>query len=263
LLSCCWPCVEDRKRDRANSNSNYVESVVSPLTEANLSKHNDIYKTALFVKRLRDSSNPPVTNLSSIENLDLSYTDVSDSELEILPDGCPLLKILILLECPVRKIDVLANCKNLNSLELCSTSVSNTSLSVVVKALPLLESLSLCGNKHLTDKWIQSLEYCSLKELDLMGTGVTDLGVAHLATRFLNLECLSLAFTGVTDKGVTSLQECQKLHTLFLWNTNITGSCFKELVHLRSIDVSCCEFLSDEGRRALEDCNKLVSLLGV
>jgi hypothetical protein len=83
------------------------------------------------------------------------------------------------------------------------------------------------------------LELTSLEKLLLVGTQITDNGLAHL-NGMTNLETLWAVRTQITDEGLTHLKRMTKLKSLILVHTQITGTGFQHLrglTNLRQIDL--------------------------
>jgi hypothetical protein len=135
--------------------------------------------------------------LPTLERLDLSGSEVTDSELKHLNEFTELTDLSLgctwVTDNGLGHLDGLSNLRNLN---LDSTRVTDDGL----------EHL-----KRLTN----------LRRLCLYGTRVTDTGLLHVK-EMVNLESLNLGDTGITDAGLEHLKGLTRCRRLALENTNIT-----------------------------------------
>lgn len=109
-----------------------------------------------------------------------------------------------------------------------------------------LESLDLSYCSQLTDAAFQVKGASSqLKELRLVGTSISDVGIEELARRAPGLEIVDLGHVlKLTDTSILALAEnCTKLRSLCVANTGIADGAFEafpRLQHLERLDASWC-----------------------
>ncbi|XP_041103536.1 uncharacterized protein si:ch73-173p19.1 [Polyodon spathula] len=226
---------------------------------------------------------------SSLIQLSLNQTGITEKTLAMLPSSVPQLKLLSIKQTKICDVSTLKELRCLHTLHLDSTCVSENSLQHLA-AHPALSSLSLAGipvangNKvlqiisglrlnHLTLPGRQSvtdsgLEFLSqlvlLTELDLTDyTQVTNQGVCHLAG-MSRLKKLSLSNTLVTDEGLVSLQSLQELVELCLDRTTVTSKgvarCVTCLPHLQVLGLASTQVGDNVVRLGLVHCKQLLKI---
>jgi len=149
-------------------------------------------------------------DLSTIQNLNLSDTKVTDSELRYLE-----------------------RLTALESLDASGTLLANLGLTYLGK-LVALRSLDL-SRTPITNEGLESLNGLpALLSLKLEKTKITDAGLAHLE-KLRTLTSLDLSYTETTDVGLSHLKKLTNLRSLILWGTKITGAGLEQLKGLKSL----------------------------
>eukprot|EP00927_Polykrikos_kofoidii_P017998 TRINITY_DN18265_c0_g1_i1.p1 TRINITY_DN18265_c0_g1~~TRINITY_DN18265_c0_g1_i1.p1 ORF type:complete len:784 (+),score=109.01 TRINITY_DN18265_c0_g1_i1:205-2556(+) len=108
-----------------------------------------------------------------------------------------------------------------------------------------LEVLDLSFCDKITDAPFQARFSCSLRELHIANTAVTDLAVERLAAYAPMLEVFDAGWVmKLTDRGVLALvKACNRLRTLCICNTQVTDVSFKAISMcptLECLDASWC-----------------------
>lgn len=166
-----------------------------------------------------------LANLTSLQKLDLTETNVSDiSALEKLTN----LQELHLSRTPVSGIRVLEKLTNLQVLYLSGTQVSDIS---VLEKLTNLQELHL-SHTSVSDIDISVLgNLINLQKLYITGTRVSD--IRALAS-IINLQELGLSGTKVSD--IRALANFKKLRKLYLFNTPVSDiSALLNLTNLQEL----------------------------
>ncbi|XP_041718056.1 uncharacterized protein LOC121550043 isoform X2 [Coregonus clupeaformis] len=226
---------------------------------------------------------------SSLTQLSLNQTSVTEATLAALPACVPQLRLLSVKHTKVRDVSALAALPSLQALYLDGTGVMEGSLECLavhstLSALSLagisvadgnhalqiisglrLTQLTLPGRHSVTDAGLTFLSRLSLlSELDLTDyTHVTDHGVTQLAT-MTRLKRLSLSNTQVTDAGLPSLRSLQELLELCLDRTAVTSRGVAALVtclpHLQVLSLASTQVGDTVVRRGLVHCAQLFKL---
>uniref|UniRef100_A0A673YPN4 Si:ch73-173p19.1 n=1 Tax=Salmo trutta TaxID=8032 RepID=A0A673YPN4_SALTR len=226
---------------------------------------------------------------SSLTQLSLNQTSVTEATLAALPACVPQLRLLSVKHTKVRDVSALAALPSLQTLYLDGTGVREGSLECLaihstLSALSLagisvadgnhalqiisglrLTQLTLPGRHSVTDAGLTFLSRLSLlSELDLTDyTHVTDHGVTQLAT-MTRLKRLSLSNTQVTDMGLPSLCSLQELLELCLDRTAVTSRGVAALVtclpHLQVLSLASTQVGDTVVRRGLVHCAQLFKL---
>ncbi|XP_056290762.1 uncharacterized protein si:ch73-173p19.1 [Pseudoliparis swirei] len=226
---------------------------------------------------------------SSLSQLSLNQTAVSEATLAVLPTCVPKLRLLSIKQTKVSDVSALAGLSSLQTLNLDGTCVTEGSLehlathpglmSLSLAGIPVadgdhalqiisgikLSQLTLPGRHSVTNRGLSFLSRLSLLlELDLTDyTQVTDQGVRQLST-MSRLKKLSLSNTQVTDAGLPSLRGLQELQELCLDRTAVTSRGVAELVtclpHLQVLGLASTQVGDTVVRRGLIRCNQLVKL---
>ncbi len=145
--------------------------------------------------------------LTDVESLALSYSDVTDVQLEQLAGRWQLRELKLHGNRGItdESLEHIAELKSLRSLSICCTSVGDEGLRHLA-GMKQLESLSLAfsnvGDEGMNH--VSRLE--SLKQLDLTASRVSDVGLRKLRA-LGDLKELSVRFTDVSDKGIAELME--------------------------------------------------------
>ncbi|XP_030625124.1 uncharacterized protein LOC115808026 [Chanos chanos] len=318
----CYPYSTNEllRQLRAFTSLKHLSLVNSPLiTDAGLSVLSGLVKLQLVnlssCTKLTDSCLPHLTALKSLSFLALDQTKVSDigmvaylqsapsslcqlslnqtavteTTLAMLPTCVPQLRLLSIKHTKVNDLSALAELCSLHTLYLDGTGVQEDSLQHLATH-PNLSALSLAGipvadgnvaleiisglrlmqlvlpNRHsVTDSGLAFLSrQVLLTELDLTDyTHVTDQGVAQLAS-MNRLKKLSLSNTQVTDVGLPPLCSLKELTELCLDRTAITSRGVANLVihlpHLQVMGLASTQVGDTVVRRGLVHCSQLVKL---
>ncbi|XP_055007005.1 uncharacterized protein si:ch73-173p19.1 isoform X2 [Boleophthalmus pectinirostris] len=226
---------------------------------------------------------------SSLSQLSLNQTAVTELTLEALTSFVPQLRVLSIKQTKVSQVTALSQMCHLQTLSLDGTGVTETSLenlrnhpslsSLSLKGIRVVDGdqtlqiisglkltqLTLPGRHFVTDSGMSALSSLTLLcELDLTDyTHVTDQGVRHLCT--LNrLRNLSLSNTQVSDAGLPFLQGLQELQDLCLDRTAVTSRGVADLIvhlpHLQVLGLASTQVGDNVVRRGLIRCNQLVKI---
>ncbi|XP_067107645.1 uncharacterized protein si:ch73-173p19.1 [Osmerus mordax] len=226
---------------------------------------------------------------SSLSQLSLNQTSVTEATLAVLPACTPQLRLLSIKHTKVSDVSALAQLACLQTLYLDGTGVREDSLenlathsslsSLSLAGIPVadgnhalqiisglkLTQLTLPGRHSVTDSGLHFLSRLSLlSELDLTDyTHVTDQGVSELAS-MTRLKKLSLSNTQVTDAGLPSLRCLQELLELCLDRTAVTSRGVAALVtclpHLQVLGLASTQVGDTVVRRGLVNCSQLLKL---
>lgn len=159
-------------------------------------------------------------NLSSLKELDLSETDITDNALKSLAASKSLEFIdLSKTEITGKGLALLAGMPNLKTLWLDGTTITNADLPLLAE-LPALESLHL-SDTWITDEGLYHLKGIALTNLVLVRTSITDKGLRALTDQ-TQLWYLSLYDTAVTDAGLDSLRDVPALKQIGVNGTRVT-----------------------------------------
>lgn len=225
-----------------------------------------------------------------LQELDLSYTDISDSALASLFAKVPMLQRLTLDSCSITDEALLSMHQllpQLSVLDLSDTLITNRCMQSIGK-LPSLDQLdlsftevndhgvqSLCmhaaslralnlDSRSFTDaamKWVALLP--RLEVLDLFGAQITDVGCCYLTMgpRLPPLRSLEVCSQNITDVGVAKLSALKDLRHLSLaQNCRVTNEAFAHIVklqHLTALNLSDCRVTS---KGVLSKCHGLHKL---
>jgi hypothetical protein len=172
--------------------------------------------------------------LTTLQQLDLSYTKVTDAGLAHLK-GLTGLQYLDL-SCTQVTDAGLAHLKGLTGLQyldLSCTQVTGAGM-VHLRGLTALQELDLPVTR-VTDPGLAHLKgLTALQRLNLLGTEVTDAGLEHLKG-LTALQDLNLWDTKVTDAGLVYLKGLTALQDLNLSETNVTDAGLEHLKGLTAL----------------------------
>lgn len=226
---------------------------------------------------------------STLTQLSLNQTAVTEATLAALPTCIPQLRLLSIKQTMVGDVSALAQLHSLQTLYLDGTCVRESSLehlathptlsALSLAGIPVtdgnhalqiisglrLTQLTLPGRHSVTDGGLSFLCRLSLlTELDLTDyTHVSDQGVAQLAT-MTRLKKLSLSNTQVTDAGLPPLRNLQELLELCLDRTAVTSRGVAGLVtclpHLQVLGLASTPVGDSVVRRGLIHCGQLLKL---
>ena len=184
-----------------------------------------------------------ISALNEMDNLDELYLHLILKEGEHFPgvgDGCAHKLKDLFLEQGTISSSCISNLTSLEYLQLSRTQVSDEAWSDLA-ALPCRKNLRTSVNMH-GMRFLSSMT--RLEELDLSNSENIDVDnlIYHMKT-LTQLRKLNLSDTGVTDLGLRHLAYLTNLEELCLsLNDNITGAGVKEISHLtglKSLDLSC------------------------
>ena len=200
-----------------------------PVTDADLSGLGGIAgleRLDLYKKQITNAGLVHLRVLRSLKMLDLSWTAISD-------DGVAQLKDMKSLEW--LNIDCFGNGE--------TSSITDRSLSYLPE-LKNLRSLTLSSysSSPISDAGLQYLTQLPyLEELSVCGTGITDQGIARIATiGTLKKLSLSTAVDQVTDRGLAEIAKITHLQSLSISRAKITLSGLKnlnQLSELKNLDI--------------------------
>ncbi|MFO1092249.1 MAG: hypothetical protein U0992_02910 [Planctomycetaceae bacterium] len=191
--------------------------------------------------RITDDGLDCLKDLSTVEDLDLSGTQVTGAGLKHLA-ALPKLHELRLSETAVTDLGLadLKNLPELRGLDLSGTRITDAGLQQLA-TMSNLWGLNL-SQTEISDVGIAHLkDLPELHDLDLSRTRVTDAGLKHVAG-MPSLWRLNLSQTTITDEGLRELKGAQSLMYLFVSGTSVSDAGAAELHEslpgLRQIDRS-------------------------
>ncbi|XP_063062726.1 uncharacterized protein si:ch73-173p19.1 isoform X2 [Engraulis encrasicolus] len=226
---------------------------------------------------------------SSLVQLSLNQTAITEATLAELPSCTPQLRLLSIKHTKVANVSALADLCSLQTLHLDGTSVREDSLQSLANHASLfvlslagipvadgnhtleliadlsLTQLTLPGRHSVTDSGLLFLSrLVMLSELDLTDyTQVTDQGVTHLAA-LTRLKKLSLCNTQVSDTGLLSLASLQELLDLCLDRCAVSSRGVARLItrlpHLQVLGLASTPVGDSVVRRGLIHCPELLKL---
>lgn len=178
--------------------------------------------------------------LTQLQELDISETDVKDDGLMFLLQPLQQLRSVTLSSCGGLTdacAYALAALHQLEHLVLARTEVSDCGV-VALKSLKQLKHLSLYCTK-VSDQSVPMINASmqALTSLDLSCKRITDAGLKGL-TKLSQLTSLNLSFSKVSDSGITSLRRLPKLSNLSLRWTRISNNALAELTNTTKEPVS-------------------------
>jgi hypothetical protein len=209
------------------------------------------------VRFISDAGVQDIAKLKKLEELDLSYTQVTGKHFE---DLSPKMRKLSVRGChnfTDESVAKLANMKELEELDLSYTQVTGEHFE---KLSPKMRTLSLDGCDNFTDESVAKLANMKeLEELDLSRTQVTG---EHFEKLSPKMRTLSLIFCeNFTDENVAKLANMKELEELDLRLTQVTGEHFEKLSpKMRKLSVSRCDNFTDESVAKLANMKELEEL---
>jgi hypothetical protein len=207
---------------------------------------------------------------STLEYLDLSHTNVTEAELEVLA-GFDKLKTLKLrdLKNITGKCFPSFTCKGLINLDISSSEISGENFAHIFQVFPELSSLAFRNNglsdgdlkgisrlehlSHLDLSWSKNLSGSCIKEMSALPfLQILDLSNSeHLSPtskfwkNFQSLTILNLASTPVTNATCAQLAELPMLSSLSIaYAEKVTAKGVQSLTlldHLQYLDLAFCE----------------------
>ena len=243
---------------------------------------------------ITDSDLGKLTHLPNLENINLSYTKITDLGLEQL---APLKNVKVLnLRYAEYVTDAgishLKQWRNLEHLNVHGTKVTSTVFEHVstltnlrfldvahtrvsdelieeLADLDQLESFSFGGNKMSGVAFPLLKLFPALRRLNIGTQQRTDSGLWSVAVTDFNidsiaqleqLEVLELSDTIISDRGVAKLVNLKNLHTLDLSHSRVTQlgiATLAELPNLRRLDLSRAEGINDDAIPQLHELKQL------
>lgn len=212
------------------------------------------------------------SRFSRLHELDLSQSlsrsfGVTDSDLSVIANGFPCLRILHLCNCKgITDVGLLAIGSSLHSLQSLDVShcrkVTDKGLSAVAQGCHDLRCLHLVGCKFITNNALKALsENCHyLEELVLQGcTNITDSGLAILVSGCRQLKYLDLnKCTHVGDAGISSVSEAcsASLRTLKILDCYKVGDDAMSILakvckSIETLIIGGCRDITDEPIKSL------------
>lgn len=212
----------------------------------------------LFGTRASDTDIPVVTQIDTLEDLQIGGGRITDAALEQLA----ALKSLRVLNLGGTKITddglkSLARMPRLEEAWLAGTKISNDGL----KHLKVARSLRHVGlfNTAIGDDAAETLSsFPDLAEVHLGLTKMTDKGLKHLA-KLPKLKSLWLGDTAISDEGVKALRGAAHLRLLYLNGTPVSDAALKDLATIESLEILnlAATKVTDAGIRELAPLKKL------
>ncbi|XP_038828760.1 uncharacterized protein LOC120027798 isoform X3 [Salvelinus namaycush] len=205
---------------------------------------------------------------SSLTQLSLNQTSVTEATLAALPACVPQLRLLSVKHTKVRDVSALAALPSLQTLYLDGTGVREGSLECLA-VHSTLSALSLAGISVADgNHTLQIISGLRLTQLTLPGRhSVTDAGLTFLSRLSLLSELDLTDYTHVTDHGVTQLAtmtSLQELLELCLDRTAVTSRGVASLVtclpHLQVLSLASTQVGDTVVRRGLVHCAQLFKL---
>lgn len=193
-----------------------------------------------------------MSELETLEILDLRHTNISDSDLADVGRLVNLRKLdLEATNISDEGLKHLSALVNLQQLNVSRTNVSFAGLVHLLKDIQnrsLDEALHVIGHQmvedtgvalsdlNVNDKDLETLvELKRLGGLALENSAITDKGLG-VVEHFPELETLGLCNTGITDAGLGHLQRLTNLRTLVLSGTKITNAGLQHLSNLNGLE---------------------------
>ncbi len=187
---------------------------------------------------------------SSLESLDLSFSNISSKSLGQLLTKTTALKSLDLRGC--KELSGLLpdhlNLTSLESLDLCFSNISSKSLGKLLTKTTALKSLDLRGCKELSGLLPDHLNLTSLESLDLSRSNISSESLGQLLAKTTALKSLDLhdceKLSGILPENLN----LASLELLNLSGSNISSKSLDQLLTkttaLKSLDLRGCKELS-------------------
>lgn len=192
------------------------------------------------------------TDLASLKVFSLATSDVSDTDLQYLAKLSSLQEIDLSYTTLVTDKGLLhlSSLINLKTLKLSNTNVTDKGLAHIAKLINLYK-LELAHNNNVTDKGLAHIvKLTNLKILNLYDTKVTDKGIGYIV-KLTNLQELKLGYnTEVSDRGLPQLTELSNLIILDLSDTKVTDKGLPhiaKLKNLQELDLARNKEVTDNG----------------
>ncbi|XP_031440137.1 uncharacterized protein si:ch73-173p19.1 isoform X2 [Clupea harengus] len=179
---------------------------------------------------------------SSLNQLSLNQTAVTEATLAELPSSTPQLRLLSIKHTKVTDVSALAELRCLQTLHLDGTDVREDSLQHLATH-STLSGLSLAGIPVMDgNHTLELISGLRLTQLTLPGRhSVTDSGLAFLSRLRMLSELDLTDYTHVTDQGVTQLAAMTRLKKLSLCNTQVTDVGLPPLASLQELLELCLD----------------------
>ena len=207
---------------------------------------------------------------TSISSLIMKYCSISNTDINLLTEGCLELTVLDLTGCSDIRHEtilvILQRCTKLKALNLSECHITDlVILSLTLQITPatrppVLSTLNLGGNFELTNLAIISLEhvFTALSTLQLHGNRrITDAAIYSLAQKYPQLTALDLTACGVRQGALSALATCcQTLTSLNISHcTFVTDAAIARLIQgcrlLSKLYLNSCYLITDEAVIAL------------
>jgi len=207
-------------------------------------KINSLKSLELCYSGIKDSQLAKLTNLPSIEEINLDSCPIGDRTIAHLANNnvVPNLIVLDLADTDLTDLGMalLPKFKNLARLSLFYCNITNTGLRHVAK-LTKLEALNL-DSREISDEGLCHLKNLQhLRFLDIFSGRITDSGCAHIA-QIKSLESLEICGGCVGDPGCTFLARLENLTNLNLsQNEGISNqgvAALASLTNLKALNLS-------------------------
>ncbi len=213
----------------------------------------------------------------NIQTLNLSESDITDSELKSFSEECHILYNINLTGC--KNITDLGlkslseGCHYLKVLNLCNTGITDEGLQFLGNGCPNIQKLNL-SHCNITDSGVQfiaeSCHYLKVLNLHQYNTSnITDKGLQFLGNGCSSLEKLDLSILSsvdttstITDSGLKFLgQGCSNLHELVFFSDQITDNGLQFLVegchNIQNLNLSGYSAITDTTLQILHKAHQL------
>ena len=200
-----------------------------------------------------------LSSLTSLVELDLSYTSISDQSLRAISISLTRLTQLDLTDCDsitAEGFACLSSLTSLEALDVYGTNITDEGLYAISTSLTRLNKLNLESCRSITAEGFACLSsLTSLEELHVYGTNITDEGLNAISTSLTRLTKLSLGRChSITAEGFACLSSLTSLKKLFVSQTNITEEGLRAvglLPLLKSLWLYGCKGISEQAVESL------------
>ena len=187
---------------------------------------------------------------AALEELDMSYTDIVDTDLYNIVDWSKLRRV-DLSGCrgiTDRGVARLADAKGLEKLLLSDTAVTDKTLTYLW-GLDSLRELDLSHTRISDSGLAPIISLPALETLSLADTSIEGAGLSYLRD-LDSLRKLDLSRTQVTDSGLANMPMLSAIETLVLQGTRITDNSLDLVgrnISLKDLELSECPAIGDAG----------------
>lgn len=244
------------------TNLRYLSLRDTKITDAGLEYIKDLNNLRMLdllsVEKLTDDGVNKLKGLTSLEELNLSYTQTGDDSVDCLLGMKSLRKLYVGRKLTKRGLGRLSGLESLRCLNL--ATASGLRGEDYFQELTQFKGLvSLEWASSMTDEGLSCVkEMKSLKRLEVAGTDITDEGVKHIQ-EMVGLEYLIIHCRWVTDEGIACLKDLKNLRTLNISATQVTNdglANLKDLNKLRELRL-CYTSITDAGLENLKEVKSL------